>query len=51
MILDAADQCIATSYDRLMLFMPLGSVKSTYGSDVVASSQMEHPVSRYFRAC
>jgi predicted phage terminase large subunit-like protein len=37
LILDAADRCIATPYGRLMLFMPPGSAKSTYGSVVVPS--------------
>lgn len=37
LILEAADRCIATRYGRLMLFMPPGSAKSTYGSVVVPS--------------
>lgn len=37
LILEAADRCIAKRYGRLMLFMPPGSAKSTYGSVVVPS--------------
>jgi predicted phage terminase large subunit-like protein len=40
LILQAADRCIATRYGRLMLFMPPGSAKSTYGSVVVPSYVM-----------
>lgn len=40
LILDAAQECIATPYGRLMLFMPPGSAKSTYGSVVVPSYAM-----------
>lgn len=40
LILQAADRCIATRYGRLMLFMPPGSAKSTYGSVVVPSYAM-----------
>jgi predicted phage terminase large subunit-like protein len=35
--LDACQRCIETPYGRLMLFMPPGSAKSTYGSVVVPS--------------
>jgi predicted phage terminase large subunit-like protein len=37
LILNASQRCIAKSYGRLMLFMPPGSAKSTYGSVVVPS--------------
>jgi len=40
LILQAADRCIAKRYGRLMLFMPPGSAKSTYGSVVVPSYAM-----------
>lgn len=40
LILEAADRCIATRYGRLMLFMPPGSAKSTYGSVVVPAYAM-----------
>jgi predicted phage terminase large subunit-like protein len=40
LILQAADRCIATRYGRLMLFMPPGSAKSTYGSVIVPSYVM-----------
>lgn len=40
LILTAADRCIATRYGRLMLFMPPGSAKSTYGSIVVPAYAM-----------
>jgi predicted phage terminase large subunit-like protein len=35
--LEASQRCIETPYGRLMLFMPPGSAKSTYGSVVVPS--------------
>lgn len=37
LILEAAQRCIETHSGRLMLFMPPGSAKSTYGSVVVPS--------------
>lgn len=37
LILNAAQRCIQKPYGRLMLFMPPGSAKSTYGSVVVPS--------------
>lgn len=37
LVLDACQRCIETPYGRLMLFMPPGSAKSTYGSVVVPS--------------
>ena len=37
LILEAAQRCIEKPYGRLMLFMPPGSAKSTYGSVVVPS--------------
>lgn len=40
LILEAADRCIAKRYGRLMIFMPPGSAKSTYGSVVVPSYAM-----------
>jgi predicted phage terminase large subunit-like protein len=40
LILEAADRCIAKRYGRLMLFMPPGSAKSTYGSVIVPSYAM-----------
>src|SRR5690349_5863604 len=38
--LDACQRCIERPYGRLMLFMPPGSAKSTYGSVVVPSWAM-----------
>lgn len=40
LILSAADRCISARYGRLMMFMPPGSAKSTYGSIVVPSYAM-----------
>lgn len=40
LILEAAQRCIEKPYGRLMLFMPPGSAKSTYGSVVVPSWAM-----------
>lgn len=40
LILEAAQRCIDTHMGRLMLFMPPGSAKSTYGSQVVPSWAM-----------
>jgi hypothetical protein len=37
LILNACQRCVETPYGRLMLFMPPGSAKSTYGSVVVPS--------------
>lgn len=37
LILEAAQRCIEKPYGRLMLFMPPGSAKSSYGSVVVPS--------------
>lgn len=37
LILDAAQKCIEKPYGRLMIFMPPGSAKSSYGSVVVPS--------------
>lgn len=42
LILEAAQRCIEKPYGRLMLFMPPGSAKSTYGSVVVPSWSMGH---------
>lgn len=40
LILEASDRCINARYGRLMLFMPPGSAKSSYGSVVVPSYAM-----------
>lgn len=40
LILSAAERCVNTRHGRLMLFMPPGSAKSTYGSVVVPSYLM-----------
>jgi len=40
LILDAADRCIAKHSGRLMIFMPPGSAKSTYGSVIVPAYAM-----------
>src|SRR5690606_8416967 len=40
LILEAAQRCIEKPYGRLMLFMPPGSAKSSYGSVVVPSWAM-----------
>ena len=40
LLLDAAERCIKTPHGRLMVFMPPGSAKSTYGSVVVPSYAM-----------
>src|SRR5690606_40490802 len=40
LILEAAQRCIEKPYGRLMIFMPPGSAKSTYGSVVVPSWAM-----------
>ena len=40
LILNAAERCVSTRYGRLMIFMPPGSAKSTYGSVVVPSYVM-----------
>lgn len=40
LMLSAAERCINTPYGRLMLFMPPGSAKSTYGSVIVPSYAM-----------
>lgn len=40
LILDAAHRCINKRHGRLMIFMPPGSAKSTYGSVVVPSYAM-----------
>lgn len=40
LMLSAAERCIATPYGRLMLFMPPGSAKSTYGSVIVPAYAM-----------
>lgn len=37
LILNSCQRCVETPYGRLMLFMPPGSAKSTYGSVVVPS--------------
>jgi len=40
LILSAADRCIKKPHGRLMLFMPPGSAKSTYGSVVIPAYVM-----------
>lgn len=40
LILEAAERCVNKPYGRLMLFMPPGSAKSTYGSVVLPSYLM-----------
>jgi hypothetical protein len=40
LILDAADRCIDKHSGRLMIFMPPGSAKSTYGSVIVPAYVM-----------
>lgn len=40
LILEAAQRCIDTRYGRLMIFMPPGSAKSTYGSVIVPAFAM-----------